>query len=288
MELTILNLTKKYGTKLAVNNVTAKFEPGIIGLLGANGSGKTTLMRMLVDVLKPQQGSIMWDGKEIHSHIESYLFQLGYLPQHIGVYPTFTVLQFLMYIGTLKGLKPAYTKMRIDELLTQFHLNEQKNKRIKQLSGGMKQRLGIIQCLLNDPPLIILDEPTVGLDPKERNHFSQMLSSISKDKIILISTHIVSDIENIANKIIIMKNGSFIHYDSPEILLQQLNGKVYEQEVELQELESMQKSIILCHQKNIGDKLHVRFIQDTENTKAMPVLPTLNDVYLYHFQEVTG
>lgn len=285
MELTIQKLTKTYHQKIAVDHVSVNLQPGIIGLLGANGSGKTTLMRMLVDVLKPTQGDILWNNHPIHTNIEEYLSCVGYLPQHVGAYPSFKVYEFLEYMGALKGLKPAYTKQRIDHLLKELHLTDQKNKKIKTLSGGMKQRLGIAQAMLNDPDILILDEPTVGLDPKERNQFSMLLSKISENKIILLSTHIVSDIENIAHKVLIMKEGSFIDYDTPENLLQQLEGKVYEKKVTMKELSELSKTCVICNQKQVGKESYIRFISETFDAEATKVQPTLNDVYLYHFQE---
>ena len=284
MEITLNKLSKTYDKKIAVDHVSVTLKPGITGLLGANGSGKTTMMRMMVDVLKPTKGEILWDGADIHSCMSEYLSQLGYLPQHVGLYPSFRVDEFLEYIGALKGLKPAYTKKRIDELLKELNLKEQKRKKIKTLSGGMKQRLGIAQCLLNDPSIVILDEPTVGLDPKERNQFSMLLSRISKDKIVLISTHIVSDIENIANQVLIMKNGSFVDYNTPEALLEQLHGLVYEKVCTIEEMQELSSTCIICNQKNEAQGIKLRFISETKMDIPC-VEPSLNDVYLYHFQE---
>lgn len=285
MEIRIEKLTKRFGTRVAVDQVSAVLKPGITGLLGANGSGKTTLMRLLVDVLQADQGEVLYNGEAISALKESYLIELGYLPQHIRMYPSFQVQEFLQYMGSLKGLSKAYTRERIDMLLQQLHLEGQRHKKIKHLSGGMMQRVGIAQALLNDPAILILDEPTVGLDPKERNHFSQMLANMAKDKIILLSTHIVGDIENIADQIMIMKKGSILDYATPDMLLQRLAHCVFEQEVTLEELLHIQETMILCNQKNHGSKIHVRYIAQAPLVGAVEVEATLSDVYLYYFDK---
>lgn len=287
MELTINKVNKKYGKKVAVDNVSAKLQPGITALLGANGSGKTTLMRILVDVLKADSGTVLWNGKDIQDSMDDYLSCLGYLPQHMGDYPSFKVDQFLEYMGALKGLKLEYIKQRTDYLLKELHLEAQRKKKIKTLSGGMKQRLKIAQALLNDPSVLILDEPTVGLDPKERNQFSMMLSTLSQDKIILLSTHIVSDIENIANKVLLMKDGEFIDYNHPEKLLSELNGMVFEKQVTIDELNKIVNRIIICNQRNNGNNIVIRFISEEIIEGACEVTPTLSDLYLYHFKGVS-
>lgn len=285
MELKIDKLTKQFGTNVAVDQVSAVLKPGIIGLLGANGSGKTTLMRLLVDVVQADRGEVLYNGEAITTLKETYLIDLGYLPQSISMYPSFKVQEFLQYMGSLKGLSRKYTKERMDFLLQELHLDAQRHKKIKQLSGGMKQRLGIAQALLNDPAILILDEPTVGLDPKERNHFSQMLANMASNKIILLSTHIVSDIEHIADQIMIMKQGSMVDYDTPEHLIQKLSHKVFEQVVSLEEAVRIQESMILCNQKNDGKRIQVRYISEAPLDGAKEVVPTLSDVYLYHFDK---
>lgn len=285
MKLQIEQLTKCYGKLNAVNHLDVTLQPGIIGLLGANGSGKTTLLRMIVGVLLPEEGRILFNDVDIHNQREDYLAVLGYMPQHLGMYPTFKVDEFLQYMGAVKGLTKAYTTQRIEELLPLVHLENERKKKIKALSGGMRQRLGIAQALLNDPALLILDEPTAGLDPKERNQFSRLLSELSRDKIILLSTHIVSDVEAIANQIMIMKKGNLVAYDEPSALLTILEGAVKEVVLPYEQIQVYQSSCIICSQKESTKGTHLRFIDLSHKKEGTVVEPTLNDLYLYHFEE---
>ena len=209
MELVLDRVTKQYQNKIAVDRLSTKLKPGVIGLLGANGAGKTTLMRMICGILNPTSGSIQFEGMDASD--EMYRDALGYLPQDFGYYPNFTGRKFLMYMAALKGLEKSAAKRKCDELLKKVHLEGAANKKIKTYSGGMKQRLGIAQAVLNDPKVIILDEPTSGLDPKERVHFRNMIADLGKDAIVILSTHIVSDVEHIADRIIMMKEGQFIY-----------------------------------------------------------------------------
>lgn len=213
MELKIDRISKQYNTKIAVDRVSLVLTPGVTGLLGANGSGKTTLMRMLCGILKPSSGSVSFDGCDVST--EAYRSQLGYLPQDFGYYPNFTGMDFLLYLSALKGLDRQTAKNRSDELLGLVGLQEMAKKKIKTYSGGMKQRLGIAQALLNQPKILVLDEPTVGLDPKERVRFRELIAEIGKENIVLLSTHIVSDVEQIADRILLMKEGR-ITYDGEE------------------------------------------------------------------------
>lgn len=212
MELVASNLTKKYGDYAAVDNVSFRLTPGVYGLLGANGAGKTTLMRMLCGVLKPTAGNIHMDGLDVSS--EDYRARLGYLPQNFGYYPEFTGADFLLYLSALNGLSRSHAKRKADELLELVSLTNVKKKKIKTYSGGMKQRLGIAQALLNDPHLIVLDEPSVGLDPKERVKFRNLIADLGKESIVLFSTHIVTDIEQIADYLLVLQGGKLI-YDGP-------------------------------------------------------------------------
>ena len=208
MELIIDRVSKQYKNKIAVDRVTVKLHQGVYGLLGANGAGKTTLMRMLCGILKPTSGTITFDGIDVSE--EHYRAVLGYLPQDFGYYPEFTAMDFLLYFAALKGIPKTIAKQKANELLELVSLHDVKSKKIKTFSGGMKQRLGIAQALINNPKLLILDEPTAGLDPKERVRFRNLIETIGKDSIVLLSTHIVSDVEHIANQSLMMKNGQRI------------------------------------------------------------------------------
>lgn len=231
MELKVDRLTKQYKNKIAVDRVSLKLTPGIYGLLGANGAGKTTLMRMLCGILTPTGGSVTLDEIDVSS--EEYRDKLGYLPQDFGYYPNFTGWDFLMYLAALKGLEKEQAKLRCRELLELVSLSSMEKKKIKTYSGGMKQRLGIAQALLNRPKLLILDEPTAGLDPKERIRFRNLIEQLARDSIVLLSTHIVSDVEQIADTILIMKDGQLIYEKPREEIreaLEQLYMRKFEEE----------------------------------------------------------
>ena len=231
MELTVHGLTKQYKDKRAVDRVDLRLTEGINGLLGANGAGKTTLMRMLCGILKPTAGSIALDGVDVSS--EDYRAVLGYLPQDFGFYPDFTGLDLLLYLAALKGLSRSHAKRKAKELLELVSLKDAGEKKIKTYSGGMKQRLGIAQALLNDPSLLIVDEPTAGLDPKERVRFRKLIAGLGQDTIVLLSTHIVSDVEKIAGHMLMMSDGKIIFdepWDKGRIDLEQLYMKEFGEE----------------------------------------------------------
>lgn len=217
MQLTLDRVSKQYKNKIAVDRISLELSPGVYGLLGANGAGKTTLMRMMCGILTPDGGEISLDGVDVKE--EAYRDKLGYLPQDFGYYPEFSAMEFLLYIAAIKGIPKSEAKRRAKELLEVVGLKESAGKKVRTFSGGMKQRLGITQALINDPGVIILDEPTAGLDPKERVRFRNMISKLGAKRIVLLSTHIVSDVEHIADRILMMKDGRIIHAGSPEEML---------------------------------------------------------------------
>lgn len=286
MELTIKDISKEYRNKKAVCHFNATLTNGVYGLLGANGAGKTTLMRMICDIQTETKGSILLNGKNIHDLGEQYRNILGYLPQQFGYYPNFTAYKFLMYIAAIKGLPHKKAHHRSLELLDKVDLLDQKDEKVKNFSGGMKQRLGIAQALLNDPKILILDEPTAGLDPKERVRFRNLISTLAEDKIVILSTHIVSDVEYIAKEILVMKKGQLIHRGSPEEILQPIQNYVWECDVSKQESEKLELNYITANIRHNHCENHLRIISEVSPCKnAWNVEPTLEDLYLYYFAE---
>lgn len=286
MELRLDRLTKQYKQKLAVDRIDLELKCGVYGLLGANGAGKTTLMRMICDIQEPTSGEIFCNGQNIRDMGEEYRDLLGYLPQNFGYYPEFTAYKFLLYIASLKGLGKEQAAVRALYLLDMVGLADQKKQKIKTFSGGMKQRLGIAQAMLNEPQILILDEPTAGLDPKERVRFRNLISSFSKDKIVLLSTHIVSDVEYIADEILVMKDGRLIHRGAPEVVTQEAKGRVWECKVDSKDADRYVEQYNVGNLKNAGDQTILRIISDTKPCEgAIEAAPTLEDLYLYYFSE---
>ena len=260
----------------------------IMGLVGKNGAGKTTLIKCLCNLYEIDSGSILYNGIQINHLKNNYFNSLGYLPQNFGYYPNFTAYKFLMYISAIKGLPPKKAHNRTMELLQVVDLLTQKNEKIKTFSGGMKQRLGIAQALLNDPRILILDEPTAGLDPKERVRFRNLISSLAENRIVILSTHIVSDVEYIANEILIMKNGELIQHGSPEEILKPIEKCVWECDVSRKEAEELELNYVTANLKHNNGAERLRIIsQEAPCRTAWNVDPTLEDLYLYYFAEVS-
>ncbi|WP_165173518.1 ABC transporter ATP-binding protein [Adlercreutzia sp. ZJ242] len=290
MELTLDRLTRQFGSAIAVDRVSAAFAPGVYGLLGANGAGKTTLMRMICDVLKPTSGSVLWNGKPIEQLGADYRSLLGYLPQDFGYYPDFTALDFMRYLAALKGLDKHSARKRSTVLLDMVGLADVSKQKIKTFSGGMKQRLGIAQAVINDPKILVLDEPTAGLDPKERVRFRNLISSLAQDKIVVLSTHIVSDVKYIADEILMMRAGSLVMTGTVEQIAAGIRGCVWEYRVTPQEADAMaaRMNVGSLHYDRSGMAV-VRLVSEARpHAQAHSVEPTLEDVYLHLFNEQSG
>ena len=289
MELKIENLTKDFGDFTAVDHLSLTMTNGVYGLLGINGAGKTTLMRMLCTLLKPSEGSISYNGKDIFKLDADYRKLLGYLPQDFGFYPEFTVQDYLLYVAAIKGLKSAVAKKRVKELISQVSLFKVANKKMKKLSGGMKRRAGIAQAMLNNPKILILDEPTAGLDPNERIRFRNLISELSEDRLVLLSTHIVSDIEYIANEILLMKDGSLICRGTSEELIGSMTENVWRCNVEKAAVPSILKSYKVSNVKSEAHGAELRIIaKEQPFAGAIPEEAALEDVFLYYFGEKGG
>ena len=287
MDLTIDRLSKQFGAKIAVDRVSARLVPGVYGLLGANGAGKTTLMRMVCDVLRPTSGEIRFDGRDVRALGDGYRACLGYLPQDFGYYPDFTALDFMCYLAALKGLGRRAARNRSLELLETVGLADVAGNKVRTFSGGMKQRLGIAQAVINDPAVLVLDEPTAGLDPKERVRFRNLIASFAQDKIVILSTHIVSDVEYIADEILVMRAGSFVMRGAPGEVVAQVAGKVWECHVDVRRADELAAGSCVSnvHYASDGHAV-VRVVADEPPTAdARPLDPVLEDVYLYVFRD---
>lgn len=284
--LTIKNITKNYGDFCALKNINMEFENGVYGLLAPNGAGKTTLIKMISTLVFPTKGEILYKGENIIAMDDRYREILGYLPQDFGYYKNYSPNKFLMYLAALKGIEKTVAKEKIKNLLKLVALEDVADKKMKKFSGGMLQRVGIAQALLNDPKILILDEPTAGLDPKERVRFRNLLSELSRDRIIIVSTHIVSDIEFISNEVVMIKDKELLYKDNIENICEKIHGKVFETEVENKELMDFRKKYLSLSEKQEHGKVKVRFIYEGEYDKNWNlVYPSLEDVFLYEYKD---
>lgn len=289
MRLTLERLSKQFKNRIAVENVNAELTEGIYGFLGANGAGKTTLMQMICGIVAPTSGEVKINGKNNIEMGEEFRNLLGYLPQEFGYTPGFTAEDFMLYIASVKGLDPRYARRRTRELMKLVSLEGDMKRRIRTFSGGMKRRLGIAQALLNDPKILIMDEPTAGLDPKERAYFRNVIAEMAQDKIIIISTHIVSDIEYISDQVIIMKKGRFILQGTTEELTAEAEGMVWSCRVPAREWMSFENSHTVANSRNLGDMVEARVISPNRPcADAAQTEPTLEDLYLKCFSDEIG
>lgn len=289
MKLILDNLTKDFGDFTAVDHINLSMTNGVYGLLGVNGAGKTTLMRMLCTLLKPTSGNIYCNGKDIFKMDSEYRNLLGYLPQDFGFYPEFTVKDYLLYISAIKGIRPVVAKKRTNELIGKVGLTKVADKKLKKLSGGMKRRAGIAQAMLNNPKILILDEPTAGLDPNERIRFRNLISGLSEERMVLLSTHIVSDVEYIANKILLMKDGTIVNEGTLDEIINSMPEKVWVCPVPQSMVSEMTKKYKISNMKTNQHEVELRIISAEKPCEtAVYAPPTLEDVFLYYFGEKVG
>lgn len=288
MDLQIEHVSKHFKDKKAVNDVSLKITSGVWGLLGANGSGKTTLMRIVAGIMEPTSGQVLYDGLPIQTLRESYRDIFGYLPQEFGFYPEFTVWDYLEYVAALKGLTRQDTKRKLEELLEKLTLTDIQKKKITKLSGGMKRRVGIAQALINDPQVLVLDEPTSGLDPGERVRFRNLLSELAQDRIVLISTHIVSDIEYIATQNAVMKDGQIIAVGTTEELVRLVEGKVWECIIPVTDLQQYEMYLRIVNLRNEeNNQVSLRYLSEQPCIAgSVPASPRLEDLYLWMFPTI--
>ncbi len=287
MKLEIKGLSKKYGDFQALKALNVEFTEGIYGILGPNGAGKSTFMNLLTDNLKRTAGEICLDGKEILSLGKEYRAKLGYMPQQQGFYEQFSAMEFLRYIGKLKGLKGRKLNGQIEELLTKVNLYEIRHSPMSSLSGGMRQRVLLAQALLGKPEIVIMDEPTAGLDPKERINIRNIVAEISKDKIVFIATHVVSDIECIASKVLLLKKGELIRMESPAGLIASVRGKAGEIPCTKEELQKLQEKYVTGNTIQRQEGLFFRIVGDDLPPEANVIWNnlTLEDVYMYYLEQ---
>lgn len=289
MELKIEGLTKDFKDFRAVDHVSCSMGQGVYGLLGVNGAGKTTLMRMICTLLRPTEGSVTWNGKDIFKMDASYRKVLGYLPQDFGFYPDFTVQDYMMYISSIKGIRPMTAKKRTEKLLEQVGLRKMKKRKMRNLSGGMQRRVGIAQAMLNDPQILILDEPTAGLDPNERIRFRNLISELAEDRLVLLSTHIVSDVEFIANDILLMKDGKFFMNGTAEEIISSMDQAVWSCTVPRKEADRYLSKYLVSNVKTVPGGAELRILAKRSPAEgAVMEEATLEDAFLLYFGEKAG
>jgi ABC-2 type transport system ATP-binding protein len=287
INLTISRLSKQYRRDFwGLRDFTLELGPGILGLLGPNGAGKSTLMRILATITRPSDGEVFWNGQDIFKTPDAIRSVLGYLPQDFGVYPNLSAMEFLEYMAAIKGVSAAHARGRIEELLELVNLRDAARRPLGGYSGGMKQRVGIAQALLNDPQLLIVDEPTVGLDPEERVRFRNLLTDLSGERIIILSTHIVSDVEAAASDIAIIQKGRLLAHCPPNQMLRQLDNQVWEWTAHRSEIPLLKQQYILSATVQRDEGVQVRVVHASQpHPSAQPVSPSLEDVYLSYVQQ---
>lgn len=281
MELSVDHVSKRYGQQWALRDVSLRCEPGMLGLVGPNGAGKTTLMRMIATLLEPTEGVISWNRQDIRTHGEAVRETLGYLPQEFGIYQEFSGRQFLRYLATMKGLPKPLARRRVDEVLEIVQMEQVADRKLNTYSGGMKQRIGIAQALLNDPELLIVDEPTAGLDPAERVRFRTLLASLTSNRIIILSTHIISDVEAVADRLVVLRAGQVLSDMTPEALLAAAVGKVWSVTADRATALRLQEAYQVSTMVNQAQGITLRVISATRPHEAAVVVdPSLEDAYL--------